>query len=103
MDLPLETKSLPIATCTKNFASVKHDKVINWSLYEDLKVVYESHCSEKDSYHKQEMNFDNLPLQIKIMIAKEAVKSPRFKLIDSNQQFKLVLLAVKESTISTWL
>ena len=49
------------------------------------------------------MCFDDLPLQIKVMIAQEAIKSPLLKTLDSGEQLKLVLFAVKESAINSWL
>lgn len=95
--------SSPIITCSKDLTGIKYGNIITWSLYEDLRVVYESHCPEKSIYHKQEMDFDNLPVQIKIMIAKQAVKSPQLKIFESTTQLKLVLFAVKKSTINLWL
>ncbi|MEL6165660.1 MAG: hypothetical protein AAFR37_18550 [Cyanobacteria bacterium J06628_3] len=95
--------SLPIVTCTKNLKNIKYDSVINWTLLEDFKVIYESRCPEKNVHRKQEMCFDDLPLQIKIMIAKQAIKSPLLKNLESKEQFKLVLFAVKESAINAWL
>lgn len=96
-------KTLPIVTCTKNLTNVKYDSAINWTLLEDFNVLYESCCPEKDIYRKQQMCFDDLPLQIKVMIAKQAIKSPRLKALESKEQLKLVLFAVKESTINSWL
>jgi hypothetical protein len=98
-----EMTSLPIVTCTKNLTSMEYNSVINWTLLEDFNVLYESSCPEKNIYRKQEMSFDDLPLQVKVMIAKQAVKSPRLKALESKEQFKLVLLAVKESIIDSWL
>lgn len=95
--------SLPIAICTKNLKNIKYSSVINWTLLEDFNVVYESHCSETNIHRKQEMCFDDLPLKIKVMIAKQAIKSPRLKNLESKEQLKLVLFAVKESTINSWL
>lgn len=94
---------LPIVTCTKRLKSIKYNSVINWILREDFNVVYESICPERNIHQKQEMCFDDLPLQIKVMIAKEAIKSPRLKNLESREQFKLVIFAVKESTINSWL
>ncbi|AFY54645.1 hypothetical protein Riv7116_2114 [Rivularia sp. PCC 7116] len=96
-------KSSPIVICTKSLNNIKYNSVINWTLLEDFNVVYESRCPEKNIYHKQEMCFDNLPIQIKIMIAKQAIKSPFLKTLESKEQLKLVLFAVKESTINSWL
>lgn len=96
-------KSLPVVTCTKNLTNNKYHSVINWTLLEDFNVVYESSCPEKNFYRKQEMRFDDLPLQIRVMIAKQAIKSPRLKTLESKEQFKLVLFAVKESAINSWL
>ncbi|MEO1429775.1 MAG: hypothetical protein AAFV71_12065 [Cyanobacteria bacterium J06633_8] len=96
-------KSSPIATCTKKLTNIKNNSVINWTLLEDFNVVYESLCAENNVYRQQKMCFDDLPLQIKVMIAKEAIKSTTFKNLEPNEQFKLVLLAVKESAINSWL
>ncbi|MBV6624353.1 MAG: hypothetical protein KI793_15665 [Rivularia sp. (in: Bacteria)] len=95
--------SLPIVTCTKTHNNIKYNNVINWTLLENFNVIYESSCPEKSIYRKQEMCFDDLPLQIKIMIAKQAIKSSRLKTLESKSQFKLVLFAVKESAINSWL
>ncbi|MEM9927404.1 MAG: hypothetical protein AAF915_27305 [Cyanobacteria bacterium P01_D01_bin.50] len=103
MNLAQEIKSLPIVTYMKKLTSIKYNSAIAWTLLEDFNVVYESHCPEKKIHRKQTMSFDDLPLQIKILIAQEAIKSPRFKTLDSRKQLKLVLLAVKESAIESWL
>lgn len=101
MSLLEQLTSPAIVTCTKNLKNIKYNSVINWTLLEDFNVIYESRCPEKNIYRKQAMYFDDLPLQIKIMIAKQAIKSPRLKNLESKEQFKLVLLAVKESAISS--
>ncbi|MEM7712236.1 MAG: hypothetical protein AAF349_01360 [Cyanobacteria bacterium P01_A01_bin.68] len=103
MNLLEEMTSAPIVTCTKNLKNIKYNSVINWTLLEDFNVIYESRCPEKNIYRKQAMCFDDLPLQIKIMIAQQAIKSPMLKNLESKEQFKLVLLAVKESAISSCL
>lgn len=103
MSLQQQMTSLPIVTCTKNVKNIKYSSVINWTLLEDFNVIYESRCPEKNIYRKQAMCFDDLPLQIKIMIAKQAIKNPRLKNLESKEQLKLVLFAVKESAISSWL
>jgi len=101
MSLLEQLTSPAIVTCTKNLKNIKYNSVINWTLLEDFNVIYESRCPEKNIYRKQAMYFDDLPLKIKIMIAKQAIKSPRLKNLESKEQFKLVLLAVKESAISS--
>ena len=101
MSLLEQMTSPAIVTCTKNLKNIKYNSVINWTLLEDFNVIYESRCPENNIYRKQAMYFDDLPLQIKIMIAKQAIKSPRLKNLESKEQFKLVLLAVKESAISS--
>lgn len=103
MNVTQEMKSLPIATYSKKLTSVKYNSAITWTLFGDFSVVYESDCPEKNIYRKQKMCFDDLPLQIKVMIAQEAIKSPLLKTLDSGEQLKLVLFAVKESAINSWL
>lgn len=103
MNVEQEIKSLPIVTYSKKNTCIKYNNVISWTLLGDFNVVYESRCPEKNIHRKQTMCFDDLPLQIKILIAQEAIKSPLFKTLDSREQFKLVLLAVKESAINSWL
>lgn len=94
MKLPLDIQSLPIVTSTKDMTHLKYGATIKWTLYDDLTVKYEWHCPEKSDYRKQKMEFDNLPFDIRVILAKEAVKTPLLKTLESDKQLMLVRLAV---------
>ncbi|MEM9927405.1 MAG: hypothetical protein AAF915_27310 [Cyanobacteria bacterium P01_D01_bin.50] len=87
-------QSLPIVTCTKDMTHIKFGAMIKWTMYDNLIVKYEWHCPEKNHYRKQEMDFDNLPLDIRIMLAKKAIKTSFLKTLESNKQLMLVRLAI---------
>ncbi|MGD1912761.1 MAG: hypothetical protein ACFB2X_18510 [Rivularia sp. (in: cyanobacteria)] len=94
MKLPLDIQSLPIVTSTKDMTHLKYGARIKWTLYDDLTVKYEWHCPEKNHYRKQEMEFDNLPLDIRVMLAKKVIRTPLLKILESGKQLMLVRLAV---------
>ena len=98
MQLPIKMESLPIAICTKEMTSVKYASSCKWMLCEDLIVIYEWRCPERKIYRRKEIEFDNLPLKIKIMIAEQAIKSPLLKVLEPKVQLMLVLLAVKNKS-----
>ena len=83
-----------IVTYTKDLTNLKYGSLSKWSLYNNFTVKYEWHCPEKDSHRKQEISFENLPLEIQILIAKKAIKSPLLKTLDDEKQLMLVHLAV---------
>lgn len=94
MSLSLEMQSLPIVTCAKDLTNLKYGTISKWMLYDNFTVKYEWHCPEKNNYRKQEIEFENLPLETQIMIAKKAIKSSSLKELKSEQQLMLVHLAV---------
>ncbi len=94
MKLSVEMQSQLIITCTKDLTHLKYGSLSKWSLYSNFTVKYEWNCPEKDSYRKQEIDFDNLPLETQIMIAQKAIKSPLLKTLDDEKQLMLVHLAV---------
>ncbi|BAY82317.1 hypothetical protein NIES267_17960 [Calothrix parasitica NIES-267] len=94
MKLSVEMQSQLIVTCTKDLTHLKYGSLSKWSLYNNFTVKYEWHCPEKDNHRKQEIAFENLPLEIQILIAKKAIKSPLLKTLDDEKQLMLVHLAV---------
>ncbi|MEM6753728.1 MAG: hypothetical protein AAF630_12220 [Cyanobacteria bacterium P01_C01_bin.38] len=94
MSAILEKQSLLIVTCTKDLTNLKYGTISKWMLYDNFIVMYEWSCPEKRSYRKQEINFENLPLEIKIILAKYAIKSPLLKTLESEKQLMLVHIAV---------
>lgn len=94
MSVTLAKQSLLIVTCTKDLTNLKYGTISKWMLYDNFTVKYEWSCPEKRSYRKQEMKFENLPLEIKIMIAKYAIRSPLLKTLESDKQLMLVHIAV---------
>ena len=52
-----------IVTYTKDLTNLKYGSLSKWSLYNNFTVKYEWHCPEKDSHRKQEISFENLPLE----------------------------------------
>ncbi len=90
----LEMQSQLIVTCTKDLTHLKYGSLSKWSLYRNFMVKYEWHCPEKDSHREQEIDFENLPLDTQILIAKKAIKSPLLKKLDDDKQLMLVHLAV---------
>ncbi|MEO1377754.1 MAG: hypothetical protein AAFW70_26445 [Cyanobacteria bacterium J06635_10] len=83
-----------IVTYTKDLTHLKYGAITKWSLYSNFTVKYEWYCPEKDNRRKQEINFENLPLEVQIMIAKKAIKNPLLKTLDDSKQLMLVHLAV---------
>lgn len=83
-----------IVTYTKDLTHLKYGSLSKWSLYSNFVVKYEWHCPEKDSHRKQEIAFENLPLEIQILVAQKAIKSPLLKTLDDEKQLMLVHLAV---------
>ncbi|AFY54646.1 hypothetical protein Riv7116_2115 [Rivularia sp. PCC 7116] len=94
MKLPLNIKSLPVVTCAKDLTNLKYGTISKWMLYENFTVNYEWSCPEKKKSRRQEIDFENLPLEIQIMIAKQAIKNPTLKNLESDKQLFLVHLAV---------
>lgn len=94
MNLSQAMQSQLIVTCTKDLTHLKYGSLSKWSLYSNFVVKYEWHCPEKDSHRKQEIAFENLPLEIQILIAKKAIKSPLLKTLEDEKQLMLVHLAV---------
>lgn len=94
MNSTLELKSLPIVTCAKDLTNLKYGTISKWMLYENFTVNYEWSCPEKNNFRSQKMDFENLPLDIRIMLAKEAIKTPSLKNLESDRQLLLVHLAV---------
>ncbi|MEO1429776.1 MAG: hypothetical protein AAFV71_12070 [Cyanobacteria bacterium J06633_8] len=87
-------KSLPIVSCGKNQTNFKYGTIKKWILYDNFTVKYEWSCSEKNNSCREEIKFENLPLEIQMMIAKAAIKSPFLKNLESEKQLMLVHLAV---------
>lgn len=83
-----------IVICTKDLTHLKYGSLSKWTLYANFSVKYEWRCPEKDIYRLQEIDFDNLPLETQIMIAKKAIKSPLLKTLKDDKQLMLVHLAV---------
>jgi len=94
MSVTLEKQSLLVVTCTKDLTNLKYGTISKWMLYDNFTVKYEWFCPEKNSCRKQEMKFENLPLEIKILIAKKAIKTPSLKTLESDKQLMLVHIAV---------
>lgn len=94
MKFTVEMQSQLIVTCVKDLTHLKYGSLSKWSLYSNFTVKYEWHCPEKDSHRKQEMDFENLPLEAQILIAKKAIKSPLLKTLADDKQLMLVHLAV---------
>jgi hypothetical protein len=94
MKLPLQMESLPVVTVKKDLTNLKYGTISKWRLYENFTVHYEWSCPEKNNYTRQEIEFENLPLQIRIMLAKQAIKSPSLMNLQSDKQLLLVHLAV---------
>ena len=74
--------------------NLKYGTISKWMLYEDFTVKYEWSCPEKNKYRKQKIKFENLPLEIKVLIAKKAMKTPLLKTLESDKQLMLVHIAV---------
>ena len=94
MNLSLELKSLPVVTCAKDLTNFKYGTMSKWVLYDNFTVNYEWSCPEKSNSRKHEVEFENLPLEIRIMLAKEAIKAPSLKDLESDKMLLLVHLAV---------
>ena len=94
MTFSVEMQSQLIVTCTKDLTHLKYGSLSKWSLYRNFTVKYEWRCPEKDTSRKQEIDFENLPLEIQILIAKKAIKSPLLKTLEDEKQLMLVHLAV---------
>lgn len=94
MNLSVEMQSQLIVTCTKDLTHLKYGAISKWSLYNNFTVKYEWHCPEKGNHHKQEIEFENLPLKIQIMIAKKATLSPLLKTLGDDKQLMLLHLSV---------
>ena len=97
MNLSVEMQSQLIVTCTKDLTHLKYGSLSKWSLYSKFTVKYEWNCPEKDSCRKQNIAFENLPLETQILIAKKAIKSPLLKILEDEKQLMLVHLAVMEN------
>lgn len=82
-----------IVTCTKDLTHLKYGSLSKWSLYSNFIVKYEWRCPEKESKRNQDMDFENLPLEIQIMIARKAIKSPFLTTLEDEKQLMLVHLA----------
>ena len=96
MKFSVEMQSQLIVTCVKDLTHLKYGSLSKWSLYSNFTVKYEWHCPEKDSHRKQEIDFENLPLEAQILIAKKAIKSPLLKTLEDDKQLMLVHLAVMD-------
>ncbi|MEA5596066.1 hypothetical protein [Rivularia sp. UHCC 0363] len=83
-----------VVICTKDLTHLKYGSLSKWSLYGNFIVKYEWRCPEKDTHRQQEIDFENLPLETQILIAKKAIKSPLLKTLDDEKQLMLVHLAV---------
>ncbi len=94
MKLPLQMESLPVVTIKKDLTNLKYGTISKWMLCENLSVHYEWSCPAKNNYRRQKIQFENLPLEIRIMLAKQAIKSPSLKNLESDKQLLLVSLAV---------
>ncbi|MBV6624354.1 MAG: hypothetical protein KI793_15670 [Rivularia sp. (in: Bacteria)] len=94
MNLLLDMKASPVVTCAKDLTNLKYGTISKWTLYENFTVNYEWSCPEKNNSRRQEIEFENLPLDIQIMIAKAAIKNPYLKNLESERQLLLVHLAV---------
>ena len=94
MNISVEMQSQLIVTCTKDLTHLKYGAISKWSLHANFTVKYEWYCPEKDNRRKQEIDFENQPLEVQIMIAKKAIKSPLLKTLDDSKQLMLVHLAV---------
>lgn len=93
-NLNINMHSQLIVTYTKDLTHLKYGSLSKWALYANFIVKYEWHCPEKDSHRLQEIDFENLPLETQIAIAKKAIKSPLLKTLDDDKQLMLVHLAV---------
>jgi len=87
-------KSLPVVTYVKDLTNLKYGTISKWMLHENFTVNYEWSCPEKNNFRRQEIEFENLPLDIRILLAKEAIKTPSLMNLESEQQLLLVHLAV---------
>ncbi|GEM_PF-5397604 len=94
MNLSVEMQSELIVTCTKDLTHLKYGAISKWSLYKNFTVKYEWHCPENDNHRKQEIDFENLPLEVQITIAKKAITSPLLKTLDNEKQLMLVHISV---------
>lgn len=94
MNISLEMQAPLIVTCTKDLTNLKYGSLSKWSLYGNFVVKYEWYCPEKESRRKQEIYFENLPLDIQVLIAKKAIKSHLLKSLEDERQLMLVHLAV---------
>lgn len=94
MKILVNMPSQLIVTCVKDLTDLKYGTLSKWSLYDNFIVNYEWSCPEKKTSRKQEIAFENLPVDIQIMISKKAIKSPLLKTLEDEKQLMLVHLAV---------
>lgn len=64
----------------------EYEKILKCRLYSDLEVIYEWWVPNTEMYHHEKMKLEDIPIEIQVELAKNAIEQPDFTQLPNDVQ-----------------